>query len=238
MNETDSWVGYYKKKSDPFRNHVGHYQHALDVLSGDNLGLVLPDGPAVFIQGGFHPRATFPDDVINFWKNVRPGINDRYVLLDMNPTPFQAFNCRAFIGVRALLEDLPFAKGSVGGVILDGTLDFMNDGQIRKFSQAMSELLDPKGLVLCLYDQASFGFPVWTFASSIFRSVMVNKVKTYVRSDCQLKYLMCPLKPVMEADISGDYSLIVFSHPDSLIPQHEDGPYAFPDYYFEYSKLK
>ena len=124
------------------------YQDVISILHTEQPQTVDVKKPLTFLLGGFHPVGTTPDDFLDFCYEFHPNEKDRHILLDMNTLPLGHLSPDKFPNrVQGRLESLPF-QNSIDVIILDFTLDFMADNQVKNFANSASSALTENGIVI------------------------------------------------------------------------------------------
>lgn len=218
------WQEYYRYcNPDSLRATAHLYERVIDgVVSPDN-GVIPPDRPLTFVLGGFYPFNRTPETFQALCKKLHPNPKDKHIFLDKNEYPLRRLNPRFHRQrVQADLTFSPFPKGSIDFLILDSTINFMDDCSVVKLGGQASEVLSPTGLMLITRKP-----PMIPFFERLL-SRWENRTKTYIRSDKELMGLLSALRTVWLGE-DDNYQLFVFSRNDSdkeIYPEFRGLPVA------------
>lgn len=223
----DKWGEYYKEPPIQLGEQSFAYKRAVEGLRIINADVLRPDRKVTCVLGGFH-NAWAVADFKKFVDEVHSGEHTP-IVLDINLEPLKSIDQRSQPQrLQASLEALPFQPNSVDLLILDFTLNFMNEAQVQRFAQSANEVLTPTGVVL-----APFLGPKHADFLTRLRRKLNTHVPIYYHSLDRLTTLGAPLKPVLNAsfllqrDQSTNVSMIGWAKENSSLPRYTNKPLYF-----------
>ncbi|MBI4080151.1 MAG: hypothetical protein HY430_00065 [Candidatus Levybacteria bacterium] len=176
------------------------YRRAFGRLKSGNPLFLSEDTPLTFVLGGFHPAVPTPENFLALTREIHPHPDDTHIFMDQNLEPlFELTNPNRLMRLQtdhipteihdyyhrkqAQLEDMRFHE-SVDVLILDRTLDFLDDEQVRAFAKSASEALTRNGVVL-----ATIKDPILPRFISQWKGKLENTVPQHYRSPKKLQQL-------------------------------------------------
>lgn len=217
------WSEYYRSVQPVSLNEQGYaYVWSLDILTRQTEGF-LKEEKITALLGGFHAyshtSAAFPA----LCRRLHPHPEDRLILFDMNEEPLKT--PAPYPKIRGRLEELPFSDGSLDLIILDHTLDFMNDQQVRSFAGETRRVLSPEGVVLAAFHDGLFsGNRIINTLQRVHRSSS-HRVSYYPRSLNMISALVTGLIINLEG-VGKCFRLLALSQPQSPYPVFTGDPFA------------
>ncbi|MBN1168574.1 hypothetical protein JXA63_01650 [Candidatus Woesebacteria bacterium] len=220
----EDWQFYYERPVRSFSESTFAYRPVINRLRLNNPDFLREDQPQTFVLGGFHGWCTKAEDFREFCSSIHGHTDDRHIVLDKHTTPFRQ-DPTVINGVQANLEYLPFASREIDLLLMDFTIDFMDDEAISKFSESADKVLSEKGLIML---------------HSLTRSViprllmehwqrLTNGVKVYSRKADTIKALMRYQKLTdftsAENDCHELSDVLTFSRRHSKYSRHEGDAY-------------
>ncbi len=171
------WEGYYHYLGEngcySFSHHLSEYQRAVKQFFPGN------DKLKILVGGVAGARSS--DSFYRSWNLIRPENQDSVVFLDQNLTPLAESN-QSWQKVQAKLEEMPFKSASFDLILLDFTLDFLNDRQLKNFFAEAKEVLSPSGKIIAIVSS-----PFWRFFENLRKRIAfgVPYFSRESRSYCQ-----------------------------------------------------
>ncbi|MFH0936849.1 MAG: class I SAM-dependent methyltransferase [Candidatus Daviesbacteria bacterium] len=225
------WMKYYSEEAPVILGeHAFIYQRAIDGLRLMNQDVLDPSKQLNFVLGGFHNTWTVAD-FISLGNKIHRGEHQN-ILLDMHKEPLDLIDKRYGLNLlQARLEELPFSKESVDLLVMDFTLNFMEDDQVKKFAHHSQGFLDPEGLILTSF--MAYPNQNWWDKLNLWYHDVPSK---YSRTPETLASLLTPLKSVFFAKFETSFSkteipikpevyFLILARKDSLLPAKIGKPF-------------
>lgn len=225
------WPKYYREIAPVLPGeHSYVYRRAMAGLRLMDHHILDPNKQLNFVLGGFHNTWTV-SDFISLGNKLHPGIHNN-ICLDMNDEPLKLLDEQSgVVRVQGKLDQPPFSKDSIDLLLLDFTLNFMQDRQIRSFATSFNDALSDAGLVLATIVQFPNQYP-WEWLINWYDDVdTLTK-----RSVDRYKELLSPLKlnflgqfeTVIRRTLTGripNTYLLILSKSNSGLPIREPVPF-------------
>ncbi len=221
------WQEYYRFVQPVSLGEQGFaYTWAVDILTRQQPGFLGKEKINALL-GGFHAFSGTASGFSDFCRYLHPNPQNNLILMDMNDEPMGTFSSHH--KVQGRLEELPFSDSSLDLIVLDHTLDFMDDEQTKKFFREVERTLTPEGLVLAtIHGNIMINQPLVNRLRNKYRS-LTHRVSYYARSPKVLTGLLDNLQVNLEG-AGKRFHLFAFSQFQSPYPAHEGSPYAFYEY--------
>lgn len=220
------WNEYHKTAVFSFGEQQHTYYGAINNLARKKPEIISPDRPLTFVLGGFHPYSDTADSFMEFCTRIHPHPQDRHILLDQSALPLNTTTVTPSAKIQARLENLPLAGNSVDYIFLDNTLDYMDPGQVQRFTINISQVLKPDGLVLAMMKS-----PLLLSWGRVWGSLR-SRVPVHLYSARHLKQITSPslnlvLEAINDTGFLKNFCLRVFARRDSSFPEHQGESYIY-----------
>lgn len=218
------WCEYYQTVRPVSLSEQGYaYAWAVDILTkGPSKGFLEKESITALL-GGFHTHSATAPVFPTFCYHLHPNLNNKLIYFDMNQEPLCTSSSP--MRVRGRLEELPFSDQSIDLMVLDHTLDFMDNRQVSSFAKETQRVLTPEGIVLAaIHDGLFTKYRLPNTIQRIYRTLS-HHVNYYPRSAEMVSELFNDMTVNLEGG-GKRFCLLAFSRPQSPYPVFHGDPYA------------
>lgn len=204
MQTPREWRRYYKEsRVVDFQDHALAYCAVAEVLREKFPDIFrLVDRPT-YILGGYHPRSRTPEAFKRFCRTL--SADCQMVLVDQNTFPLASYKdpdlqVRVQASLEEWVEQRP--RWSIDGLVLDCTVEFMDDRQLARMARGLKTSLNPNGIVWLVNHR-----PILKGLEGFLRTVQFG-IRSYLRNPEDVLGLVSgSLKPIVSCGFETHTSI-------------------------------